>query len=403
MGRPARVDHRGPPDGGRAGPRGPRHPRHVRAHDLAVPRQAVDEGGAAPGGRPDRRVGRRRTPPTRPSTFADAVGFPLILKPRAGAGAPGHRPGRLDDRARARRSPRSATPTRSRSRSSSRATRASTTRSPSTATSRTTGSRTTTPTCSRRCGTAGSRRSSSPPTASTTRRFYAEVREMGARVIEALGIGTSATHMEWFYGPKGLRFSEIGCRPPGVGAWDLYSAANDVDVYREWAHAIVHGGAGAAAVAALRRRHRRAAPRPGRPDPRLLRARRDPAARTASGSSTPTCPTRAPAPSRSRPATWPTPGSGCGTPTTTRCAACSTTSDAPSTSTPDDREAADDDRPSCSGPSASGPRPGPRCARSRSTARSRPSPPAGRSARATTPSSTRCWMAAAATSASTAA
>jgi formate-dependent phosphoribosylglycinamide formyltransferase (GAR transformylase) len=70
---------------------------------------------------------------------------------------------------------------------------------------------------------------------------YAEVREMGARVIEALGIGTSATHMEWFYGPKGLRFSEIGCRPPGVGAWDLYSAANDVDVYREWAHAIVQG------------------------------------------------------------------------------------------------------------------------------------------------------------------
>jgi formate-dependent phosphoribosylglycinamide formyltransferase (GAR transformylase) len=71
--------------------------------------------------------------------------------------------------------------------------------------------------------------------------FYGEVRELGARVIEALDIGTSATHMEWFYGPKGLRFSEIGCRPPGVGCWDLYSAANDVDVYREWAHAIVHG------------------------------------------------------------------------------------------------------------------------------------------------------------------
>ena len=37
-----------------------------------------------------------------------------------------------------------------------------------------------------------------------------------------------------------LRFSEIGCRPPGVGAWDLYSAANDADLYREWAHCIVH-------------------------------------------------------------------------------------------------------------------------------------------------------------------
>jgi formate-dependent phosphoribosylglycinamide formyltransferase (GAR transformylase) len=70
--------------------------------------------------------------------------------------------------------------------------------------------------------------------------FYDEVRAMGRRVIKALGIGTSATHMEWFYGPKGLKFSEIGCRPPGVGAWDLYSASNDVDVYREWAHIMTH-------------------------------------------------------------------------------------------------------------------------------------------------------------------
>jgi carbamoylphosphate synthase large subunit len=74
---------------------------------------------------------------------------------------------------------------------------------------------------------------------------YGELREMGARVIAALGIGTSATHMEWFFGPKGLRFSEIGCRPPGVGAWDLYSAGNDIDLYRAWADAIVHGGTGA--------------------------------------------------------------------------------------------------------------------------------------------------------------
>jgi formate-dependent phosphoribosylglycinamide formyltransferase (GAR transformylase) len=74
---------------------------------------------------------------------------------------------------------------------------------------------------------------------------YGELREMGQRVITALGIGTSATHMEWFFGPKGLRFSEIGCRPPGVGAWDLYSAGNEIDLYRAWADAIVHGGTGA--------------------------------------------------------------------------------------------------------------------------------------------------------------
>jgi formate-dependent phosphoribosylglycinamide formyltransferase (GAR transformylase) len=70
---------------------------------------------------------------------------------------------------------------------------------------------------------------------------YGELKEMGARVNHALGIGTSATHMEWFFGDKGLYFSEIGCRPPGVGAWDLYSVGNDVDLYTEWAHAIVHG------------------------------------------------------------------------------------------------------------------------------------------------------------------
>ncbi|MEM7166657.1 MAG: ATPase [Planctomycetota bacterium] len=70
---------------------------------------------------------------------------------------------------------------------------------------------------------------------------YGEVRQMAQNVNRALGIGTSPTHMEWFYGPKGLRFSEIGCRPPGVGAWDLYCAAHEIDVYREWANAIVHG------------------------------------------------------------------------------------------------------------------------------------------------------------------
>jgi carbamoylphosphate synthase large subunit len=71
--------------------------------------------------------------------------------------------------------------------------------------------------------------------------LYDELRDMGQRVIHALGIDTSATHMEWFFGPKGLKFSEIGARPPGVGCWDLYSVGNDMDVYRAWADAIVHG------------------------------------------------------------------------------------------------------------------------------------------------------------------
>lgn len=70
---------------------------------------------------------------------------------------------------------------------------------------------------------------------------YKEVRELGREVIRILNIDTSATHMEWFAGPKGLRFSEIGCRPPGVGQWDVYNAANEFDIYFEWAYAFMHG------------------------------------------------------------------------------------------------------------------------------------------------------------------
>ena len=70
---------------------------------------------------------------------------------------------------------------------------------------------------------------------------YDELKEMGRAVIDALDIGTSATHMEWFASPKGLYFSEIGCRPPGVRCWDLYAAGNDIDIYGEWAMAVVHG------------------------------------------------------------------------------------------------------------------------------------------------------------------
>ncbi|MSP16884.1 MAG: ATP-grasp domain-containing protein [Myxococcales bacterium] len=73
---------------------------------------------------------------------------------------------------------------------------------------------------------------------------YDQVKAMARKVTEVLGIETSATHMEWFVGPKGLKFSEIGCRPPGVRTWDLYNAANEMDLYREWAMLIGLGRPG---------------------------------------------------------------------------------------------------------------------------------------------------------------
>jgi carbamoylphosphate synthase large subunit len=70
---------------------------------------------------------------------------------------------------------------------------------------------------------------------------YNEIKELGRRVLPLLGVGTSATHMEWFSGPKGLKFSEIGCRPPGVRTWDMYCHANEMDLYRDWAFAVTQG------------------------------------------------------------------------------------------------------------------------------------------------------------------
>ena len=91
---------------------------------------------------------------------------------------------------------------------------------------------------------------------------YGELREMGRRVIAALGIGTSATHMEWFFGPKGLKFSEIGCRPPGVGRLGPVLGRQRhrrVPGVGERDRARRHRRG---AVAAVRQRDRRAAPRP---------------------------------------------------------------------------------------------------------------------------------------------
>ena len=148
---------------------------------------------------------------------------------------------------------------------------------------------------------------------------YDEVKEMGARVIAALGIGTSATHMEWFFGPKGLKFSEIGCRPPGVGQWDSYCAAGEFDLYREWAIAVCHGTIDRAPSRPLRLRHHRAAPGPGRPHRRLRGDRRGlPPLRRPGGRGS-TSRRRGRRRSRSRPATWRTPGCGSATRTSTSC------------------------------------------------------------------------------------
>ena len=75
---------------------------------------------------------------------------------------------------------------------------------------------------------------------------YVELRATNQRVIAALGIRDGATHMEWFFGPKGLKVSEIGARPAGERIWDLHAAGNEFDLYGAWADSVLHGRASGA-------------------------------------------------------------------------------------------------------------------------------------------------------------
>jgi hypothetical protein len=68
---------------------------------------------------------------------------------------------------------------------------------------------------------------------------YSELRRTAHAVIDALGLRSTATHMEWFFGPKGLKFSELGARPAGEKIWDMYRVGNDFDVFAEWALAVL--------------------------------------------------------------------------------------------------------------------------------------------------------------------
>ncbi|HEX2174441.1 MAG TPA: hypothetical protein VHG70_00905 [Nocardioidaceae bacterium] len=68
-------------------------------------------------------------------------------------------------------------------------------------------------------------------------------RKMGAEVLAALGFSSGFTHMEWYRKSDGeVVFGEIGARPPGARVVDLMNYSTDGDVYVGWAEAVVHGG-----------------------------------------------------------------------------------------------------------------------------------------------------------------
>jgi hypothetical protein len=67
-------------------------------------------------------------------------------------------------------------------------------------------------------------------------------REMGRAVLRALGFEDGFSHMEWYRRPNGeVVFGEIGARPPGARLVDAMNFACDADLFTGWAEAVVHG------------------------------------------------------------------------------------------------------------------------------------------------------------------
>jgi hypothetical protein len=67
-------------------------------------------------------------------------------------------------------------------------------------------------------------------------------RQMGRQVLDALGFQSGFTHMEWYRKADGeVVFGEIGARPPGARVVDMMNYNTEGDLYVGWADAVVHG------------------------------------------------------------------------------------------------------------------------------------------------------------------
>jgi len=69
---------------------------------------------------------------------------------------------------------------------------------------------------------------------------YDDIRKVSAQALDALGMQTGISHMEWFRRHDGtLAVSEVAMRPPGSHIVTLHSYAHDFDLYQEWARVVV--------------------------------------------------------------------------------------------------------------------------------------------------------------------
>lgn len=70
--------------------------------------------------------------------------------------------------------------------------------------------------------------------------WFDEARRVGFAAVQRLGMDSGMTHMEWFRRTDGsVAVGEIAMRPPGAQFVSLMSHAHDTDMYRAWARAAV--------------------------------------------------------------------------------------------------------------------------------------------------------------------
>jgi ATP-grasp domain len=71
---------------------------------------------------------------------------------------------------------------------------------------------------------------------------YAGIRAVVPTALRALGLRTGLTHLEWFRRPDGsVAVSEVAVRPPGGQITSMLCYAHDFDLYSAWARLMVHG------------------------------------------------------------------------------------------------------------------------------------------------------------------
>ena len=71
---------------------------------------------------------------------------------------------------------------------------------------------------------------------------YAGINEIGPAALKALGVRDALTHMEWFRRSDGsVAVSEVAARPPGAQLTSMHGYVHGMDMYRAWAELVVLG------------------------------------------------------------------------------------------------------------------------------------------------------------------